>query len=105
MLVQNVYLHIGSGPADGHRAAPVTFRIVAVDHATNGRFRWSILVEYLDLPAKTLVHLRRQLGAERLAADNQSLDATVAVIQILDQGQMTRRQFEHIHEVVLHDAV
>src|SRR5690349_1081496 len=80
VLVQNVNLDVGGGPADRHRATPITLRIVPVKHAANSRFRWSILVKDLDVAAETAMYLRRQFRAERLTANNQAFDSTITVI-------------------------
>ena len=71
VLVQDVDPDIGGRPPNGHGLTLIAYRIKAVDHATDSRFRWSILVEYLDLPAETFVHLRRQTRCERLTTDDQ----------------------------------
>jgi hypothetical protein len=105
VLVENVDLNVRRGTADRYGLTLIAHWIEAVNHAAHGRFRRSILVDDLHLPAKTLVHLRRQLSRQRLTTDDQALDATTPVIQILDQRQMAGCEFEHIHQLVLHDAL
>src|ERR1700754_101083 len=57
IFIEQKDLHVGGGPANRHHGARVVLRIEAMDHATNRRFSWPILIVNFNLTAKAFPNL------------------------------------------------
>src|SRR6185503_17857971 len=65
VLIQHVNFGVRGRRADRNKLARIFFRVILVDHAADSRFRWTIFVENLDVPAKTFVNASRERRLQR----------------------------------------
>ena len=70
VVVEHVDLRVRSRFADWYEGLCVLRRIEAMDHTTDSRFGWTILVDNLDLAVEAAQHRCRQLRFKLLAANN-----------------------------------
>src|SRR6185369_6459998 len=75
IVIKHVDLSVCGGLTDRNDSLRVLRWIETMNHATDSRFGWAILVDDLDIAVEAAQHRSRQFCFKLLAADNQSSNA------------------------------
>src|SRR5207248_1789836 len=103
LLVEDVDARIGGGSSDRHREGEILFHIVAVNHATDRGFGWTIFVVDIDGAAEVIGDLARQRSLEVLAAHDELANPRGAEIHVFDHREMRGRELYDIDRTALDD--